>query len=181
MNGTHPLADDEPNQQTTDCPEQPTLPDGQNVTGSDSPEIGIELDCRTHYGHVRYAAGDEDGVIWYDPRDGRESFSLEQSSDDLDDVGDEILVAVEIRPYQPEEFGRPADRYMVTFHRARRERRGEDSEFMDAYTRISAQDESEVFESLERARDELRETVDGYSDAARKDAVRHRLEGETDD
>ncbi len=141
----------------------------------DDIEVGQQLEERTHYAHVRYAARDAPGVIWYDPRDGREyiNFGVETDRDDLD-LGESVVTSVKLMPYQPTEYGKPAEKYVVKRQRAQKELvepTGEGAPFPTVRTYGS----SEVFDSLEAARTHLRETFDEYAAAPRRDAVRTRL------
>jgi len=148
-------------------------------TGADSPEIGVSLDDRTHYAHVRYAASDEAGVVWYDPRDGREYYTLPDApADDAMAVGDEAVTSVKIMPFRPAAHGEPAEKYVIKRQRKRKEREGVDREWLDEYVRVNTYGTSEVHESLEAAREWCRENVAGYATAPRRDAVSARCGGD---
>ncbi|OLZ39088.1 hypothetical protein A6E15_19180 [Natrinema saccharevitans] len=142
---------------------------------ADGIEIGQQLDERTHYAHVRYAARDAPGVIWYDPRDGREylTFDVEADPDDLE-VGESVVTSVKIMPYQPAEYGEPAAKYVVKRQRAQKELVEPTGEG-EPFPTVRTYGGSEVFDSLEAARTHLRETFDEYAAAPRRDAVRTRL------
>lgn len=148
--------------------------DQEELTGADSPVIGKQLDDRTHYAHVRYAARDEPRIIWYDPRDGREKFATGNFDEDLDAVGDKYLTNVKIKPFRPATFGNPADRYIIEKNYARKNIYNEDRKGHETYVGIRHSVASEVFESLEAAREWCRDHVDGYRDAPRRDAVAER-------
>lgn len=148
--------------------------DPAGPTGADAPTIGEDFDGRTHYAHARYAANNQPGIIWFDPRDGREHYALEAGEDDLDDVGDEVLTRVSIKPYRPTDHGRPADQYSVKQQTPRRELVNADSEFHETTTQVATYVETEVFDSLEAAREWCRSNIEGYTEAPRRDAVRSR-------
>ena len=84
------------------------------MTGTDAPNQASENDGPTspHYDHVRYAARDTPGVVWYDPRDGREAIRTDH--DDSEIVNGQCrLVGAKVSSYQPVEFGTPAERYLT--------------------------------------------------------------------
>ena len=145
-------------------------------TGEDGVEIGETLPERTHYAHTRYAASNTPGVIWFDPRDGREKFAIGTTGEDLEAVGDEAITGVAIKPFRPESFGDPAAKYVVKIQLVRRERENADREAYETFVRINTYGRSEVCESLAAAREYCRENVPGYADAPRKDAVRERTD-----
>jgi len=88
------------------------------ASAHDAPRVGVPLDTDefVSYAHVRYAAGDEPGIIWFDPRDGHEylSFDTDASIEALD-VGERVRVNVRpARQAGPLRTGRPrtgVDRY----------------------------------------------------------------------
>lgn len=131
---------------------------------------------RTHLAHVRYAASDEAGVIFTDPRDGRENFSTGQSGSDLD-VGEECITSVSIRPFRPSTYGEPADRYVTRRSRSMR-REVESSKWGDDSTYEQTQQSalSEVHDSLGAARAWCREHVPGYDEADRVDVIATRTD-----
>jgi len=114
------------------------------------------------YAHARYAARDTPGVIWYDPRDGRETIRFEHDESEIV-AGQRRLVTARIAPYQPAEFGTPAERYLTVL--VFEERKGHDS---------GTAARREVHPSLADARAHLSEHVPGYDDAPQRDAVRER-------
>jgi hypothetical protein len=68
----------------------------EQASGS-APTIGVTVDERTHYAHARYAMNDKTGVIWFDPRDGREKFRVPGVPADVDlSVGERVLTHVSI-------------------------------------------------------------------------------------
>ncbi|AQL41649.1 hypothetical protein BV210_02485 [Halorientalis sp. IM1011] len=140
------------------------------------PEIGKSLAERTHYAHVRYAAIDEAGVIWYDPRDGREYFTTGASGDDLQAVGDEVLTSVKIIPFRPSDHGEPAARYVINPQLSRKVRHNEDCEFREEFVRTDTFGKSDVVESLAAAREWCREHIPGYDDADYRNAVAERTD-----
>ena len=115
-----------------------------------------------HYAHVRYAASDTPGVVWYDPRDGREAIRLDHDESEIE-AGQRRLVAAKVSPYRPAEFGTPAEWYLT-------ERVFETRDTHHSGTSARR----EVHGSLAAARAHLGEHVPVYDDAPRRDAVRHR-------
>lgn len=115
----------------------------------------------THYGHVRYAAIETTDVRWYDPRTGQMHLQLPEQ--DLED-GERRLFMVKIVPYRPSEHGVPADQYATELVYERRE---------GDYTHQSRARGS-VHDSLDAARDALRDEVADFGDYPRKDAVKER-------
>ncbi|ELY85413.1 hypothetical protein [Natrinema gari] len=149
----------------------------------DTPEIGVTLEKRTHYAHTRYAASETAGVIWYDPRDGRENYAVPNPTpEDALAVGEDTMTRVKIRPHRPASHGDPADRYVVNYSVVRKVEIDTTTEgwvapnLPDTYVDTRTYGGSEVFDSLEAAREYCRENVPGYADAPRKDAVRARGE-----
>lgn len=144
----------------------------------DGPEIGMSFAERTHYAHVRYAAGDEPGVIWFDPRDGREKFALDVdvTEDDLD-VGERVLTRVSLRAHRKRaQEVSPDDAFVVEFGMVLREEfepLGLD-EVPD--THLATVSESVVCEDLHAARELARERCSEYAAAEYRDAVAARTE-----
>ena len=134
------------------------------MIGIDAPDQANEYDGPTppHYAHVRYAAWDTPGVVWYDPRDGREAIRIDHDDSEIVN-GQRRLVAAKVAPYQPAEFGTPAERYLT-------ELVFETRDTHDSGTSARR----EVHDSLAAAQAHLDEHVSGYDDAPRVDAVRHR-------
>ena len=114
------------------------------------------------YAHVRYAARDTPGVVWYDPRDGREASRLSYDDSEIE-AGQRRLVAAKITPYQPVEFDTPAEQYLTELVFETR-----DTHNSGTVAR------REVHNSLAAAQAYLSERTPGYDDAPRQDAVRHR-------
>ncbi|PCR88625.1 hypothetical protein [Natrinema ejinorense] len=158
--------------------DQSTLETTSDLTGTDAPEIGVTLENHTHRAHTRYAGHDEPETIWYDPRDGRECYSLpgEITFADFDDADDRVLSSVQVHPHRP---GEAIDgKYVVIRHYAYIEtlRQFHAGEHVDSVSRIGSCRDSDVFDSIEAAREWCCEHVAGYADAPRKDAVRARGE-----
>ena len=134
------------------------------MTGTDAPDQASEYDgpIPPTYAHARYAARDTPGIVWYDPRDGRESIRIEHGDSEIVS-GQRRLVAAKVSPYQPAEFGTPAERYLT-------ELVFETRDTHDSGTSARC----EVHDFLAAAQAHLSEHVSGYDDAPRRDAVRHR-------
>jgi hypothetical protein len=118
------------------------------------------------YAHPRYAASDTPGVIWYDPRDNRESFSQDLSTEI--DTGERRVTSGKIGSYRPAEFGVPPEQYITKIGVQYGPEQGD--EFPFAHSAVS----SEVHDSLDAAQAHLAKHVPGYEQAPRRDAVLHR-------
>lgn len=162
---------------------QTTLSDN-GLSGADSPDIGQSIETLTHYGHVRYEALENPGIVWYDPRDGREYYTTGRYDDfdpDEFDVDEELLTGIKIMPFRPESHGDPAARYVVREHILRKEVIDTTTEgwvapnLPDEYVDTRSYSRSHVFEGIETAREWCRENIDGYEAAERRDAVRERV------
>ena len=114
------------------------------------------------YAQVRYAARDTPAVVWYDPRDGRETIRIDHDDSEIV-AGQRRLVAAKISPYQPAEFGTPAEQYLTELVFETR-----DTHNSGTVAR------REVHNSLAAAQAHLGEHTPGYDDVPRQDAVRHR-------
>jgi len=145
------------------------------LTGADSPQVGARLEERTHYAHTRYAAVEDPGVIYFDPRDGREKFCLGNSVDGLEHLDNRVMTSVTIKPYQSADFGQPANRYVVKRSYAELELFNVGDECTPPKVWPKSIGESEVLDGLEEAREFCREHVKGYETAPRRDAVDERL------
>jgi len=136
------------------------------MTETDAPDQASEYDgpIPPTYAQVRYATRDTPGVIWYDPRDHRESIQLDHSetADELP-VGQRRLGGAAITPYRPAEFGTPAQQYRTQLVSQEGDTHGSRS-----FAR------TQVHDSLAAAQAHLSKHVPGYDDAPRRDAVRHR-------
>jgi hypothetical protein len=134
------------------------------MTETDAPDQASEYDgpIPPTYAQVRYATRDTLGVIWYDPRDRREAIQLDHEESEIV-AGQRRLVAAKSTPYQPAEFGTPAEQYLT-------ELLFETRETYDSRTIA----QREVHDSLAAAQAHLSERVPAYDDAPRRDAVRHR-------
>lgn len=124
-----------------------------DITGSDSPTVGETLETTTHRAHTRYAAHDEPGVVWYDPRDGRENYTIRQDITvaAFDGMDNRVLLGISVRPFRPDEA---ADgRYVVFQHKGWPETfsRFIDGEHIDGLVRVGTVRDSDVFDSLEEA------------------------------
>lgn len=145
----------------------------------DEPRIGLSLDERTHYAHVRYAASDNPGVIWYDPRDGHEHFTLgADTSLDALEFDDRVLTSVRIHAKHGRcQQAHPDGEWVLRLAYASKKR----AEIADkTYVQKQNFEETSVHESVYAARDAAREQVPEYADAEYVNAVAHRL-GDDDD
>ena len=113
------------------------------------------------YAQVRYAARDTPGVVWYDPRDGRETIRIDHDESEIE-ASQRRLVAAKITPHQPAEFDTPAEQYLTEL--VFETRKTHDS---------GTSARREVHNLLVAAQAHLGEHAPGYDDAPRRDAVRH--------
>ena len=146
----------------------------RSPTGESSPRVGATVDTHTHYAHARYAAANNQGIVFFDPRDGRERFNLESSSDQLEQMDDRVMTSAAIKPFRPADFGEPADRYVVKLNYAELELFPIGDECTPPRVWPKSLGESEVVDGLEEAREYLREHVEGYEEAPRRDAIAER-------
>jgi len=158
-------------------PKQASL---QAATG-DAPRIGISLDERTHYAHVRYAASEEAGVIWYDPRDGHEKITIPDApEDDAVGVDDRHLIALQLHAkYGRCEIADPNDEWVLrrTYKTRATMERPADLPDKTYVTHVVATDE---FDDVHAAREAAAEFSDVYADGEYRDAVAHRTDITTD-
>lgn len=151
------------------------------AVADDGPEIGIELDERTHFAHARYAAAETAGVIFYDPRSGLERLSFENipADDDLE-VGEKCYTSLKIYPHRAR--SRPANAeqaFALECHYARREEHEKPGKTTDSYEIVHSYSDSDVYESLYAARTAACERFEEYDKAEYRDAVAFRLGGES--
>lgn len=152
---------------------QPTL----SALANDEPEIGVSLDVRASFAHVRYAASESPGVIWYDPRDGHERLALDVDVE-LEDVedGSRVLTGVTLHAKRARcQIVDPRQEWVVKRSFAVLE------EFGDAMNdvvnrRVGNVRDSRCFEDVYSAREWCRESVPGYAAAEYRDAVAARVE-----
>ena len=142
--------------------------DTESSIATEQPSDSDEYDGPTPptYAHPRYAASDTSGVIWYDPRDNRESFRRTLSTEIDND--ERRVTSGKIGPYRPAEFGVPPEQYITEVGIEYGPE--EDDEFPYSRSAVS----SEVHDSLDAAQAHLADHVPGYEQAPRRDAVLHR-------
>jgi len=153
---------------------QPTL----EASMHEEPSVGQSLDVRTHYAHVRYAATETPGVIWYDPRDGHEKLSLGRgpSVDDLD-ADARILVGVTLYAKRSRcQLVSPDQEWVVEQHIAFRQEYQPLQLDADTEYRVGVASETQVFEDVYTARSWCREHIPEYDDAEYRNAVVARVE-----
>ena len=97
-------------------------------------------------------------------RDGREAIRIDHGDSEII-AGQRRLVAAKVSPYQPTEFGTPAEQYLTELV----------FEMRDTHDSGTAA-RREVHDSRATAQAHLGEHVPTYDDAPRRDAVRHRTE-----
>lgn len=155
---------------------QTTIPQSTD----DGPEIGIELDERTHFAHTRYAASETPGVIWFDPRDGNEWFALtEVASDDEIGFDDRELTSIHLYPHRKKnQIVNPAeDRFVVEYNFKTREV-FEKPPGIDDIEYVTSYGGSDVYDDVYAAREAAVERCEEYASAIRKNAVDHRMDGD---
>ncbi|GGL57472.1 hypothetical protein [Halocalculus aciditolerans] len=154
---------------------QPTL----SELATDEPEIGVSIDVEASYAHVRYAALDEPGVIWFDPRDGREylAVNIDPERSELS-VDERVVTSVRLRA----KHGRgpevdPDGEWVARVGYATLEEYERTGLETGTGIRKKNVEASEVFEGVHSAREWCRETVPAYATAEYRDAVAARVEG----
>ena len=146
----------------------------------DGPEIGVELDERTHYAHTRYAASETPGVIWYDPRDGNEYYALEDVAPDAE-IGfdDRELTSIRLHGHRKrcQIIDPSTDQFVVEYSVKTREV-FEKPPGIDDIEYVTTYGGSDVYEDVYTARAAAAEMCEGYASAERKNAVTHRTEAD---
>ena len=149
-------------------------------TAGTAPTIGVAIDERTHYAHARYAMSDKAGVIWYDPRDGREKFRVPGVPADVDlSVGERVLTHVSIHPKRACcQVVDPAEHeWVVEFNIKTREVFERPPDLPDReYTAHYAK--SVTYETVRAARAAAGERCVAYADAEYRNAVEERTSEE---
>jgi hypothetical protein len=146
---------------------------------SDAPTTGVGLDERTHFAHVRYAASNHPGVIWFDPRDGHEklSFDVDKSKSALE-LDEPVLSAIQLYGHRNRcGIVDPGESWVVEWINTELvefEPVGLDA---DPDTHVETHRGTEVFESQAAAREAARERYTRYRDAPYRDAVAFRRGG----
>lgn len=144
---------------------------------NERPATGVSLDERTHYAHVRYAAGDHPGVIWYDPRDGREYLSLDvDTSLDALELEERVLTGVRLHGKRNVcGIVDPSEEWVLEIHHASKAEYDVIGDVDETANHVECYRGSEIFESQEAARDAAAEQVEAYADAPYRNAVEARL------
>lgn len=153
---------------------QATIPE---VTG-DAPTIGQSIDCRTHYAHVRYAAAETPGVVWYDPRDGHEYLTTgADTSLEAIEEGDRVLTSVRIHAKHGRcQAADPDGEWVVRRAFAEAELFQPLRLDADPERHVVTAETTDVYEDVHEARSAAAETVDAYEEAPYRNAVAHRLD-----
>ena len=145
-----------------------------------APTIGVAVDERTHYAHARYAMSDEPGVIWFDPRDGRERFRVPGVPADVGlSLGERVLTHVSIHPKRACcQVVDPADHeWVVEYQIKTREVFERPPDLPDReYTAHYAS--SETYDTVRAARSAAGERCAAYGEAEYRNAVEERSGGE---
>ncbi len=155
-----------------------------HASAYEAPRVGVPLDTDEFvtYAHVRYAAGDEPGIIWFDPRDGHEylSFDTERTIEALD-VGERVRVNVRLHAKRDRcGLVDPGQEWIVIEEFAEHtveeiERFGETEELQ----RISYSESVETYDGVDAARAAARE-IDAYAEAEYRNAVAARVDSVED-
>lgn len=151
---------------------QPSLTEATN----DRPQTGFPLDQRTHYAHVRYAAKEIPGIIWFDPRDGRERLTLDtDTSLSALDEDEQVLTSIELRGHRNVcGVVEPSQKWMLLINyavRAEYQIVGWRDETVD---RVESHCETHIFETQAAARVAAEEQVEEYAAADYRNAVEYR-------
>lgn len=147
---------------------------------SDRPTTSVAIDERTHYAHVRYAATETPGVIWYDPRDGRERLNLDVDTSVEDLALDERkLTGLRLHGHRNVcGIVDPSERWVLERLYAKKVKYAPIGLDADPDVRVESYRSSEVFEDQKAARDAAAETCEVYAEAEWRDAVAARLGGD---
>lgn len=149
----------------------------QEVSG-EAPTIGRSVDCQTHFAHVRYAAAETPGVIWFDPRDGHEYLTTgAETSLEALDQGDRVLSSIRLRA----KHGRcqeadPNDEWIVRRAFAEVEHFQPLRLDADPVPHVVTAETTDVYEDVYEARGAAAKLADAYAEAPYRDAVAHRLD-----
>lgn len=146
-----------------------------------APTIGVGVDEQTHYAHARYAMIDEPGVIWYDPRDGREKLRVPNVPAGVDlSLDERVLTHVTIHPKRAmcqvvdsEEHEWVVEYQVKTRELFERPPDLPDREYTAHYTG------SDTYDTAQEARSAAAGRCDAYADAEYRNAVEARTAGET--
>lgn len=136
----------------------------------------MEIDKQTHYAHVRYAAGDTPGVIWYDPRNGQERLALAvDTSRDALEPGEQVLTTIGIycKHHRAQAVDPDAEWVLDRYYTYK-----EEIECVDGSTetRVSGCRSAETHESLTAAREAASEKHQEYTEAPYKNALDERVD-----
>jgi hypothetical protein len=125
----------------------------------------------THYAHARYAAHETPDVRWFDPRDKREvvQFGGRGAETQLGS-GRRRARYARVEPYQPVEFGEPAQYYVARISIITGETHGNERRAV----------RSEVKHGREQALAWLADQIGVFDSLPRRDAVAHRTGDETE-
>ena len=145
---------------------------------TDGPRTGLELDNRNHYAHVRYAALDVPGVIWYDPRDGHEYLTLDiETTVDALDLGQCVLTGIELYGHRNRcGVVDPSERWVLEVHHAEAVEVSVVGDTDETVERVESYRSTEVFEDQASARVAAADRYAEYEQAEWRDAVQHRSE-----
>ena len=149
----------------------------QAVSG-DAPTIGRSVDVRTHYAHVRYAAAETPGVIWYDPRDGHEYLATgtETSLEELDE-NDRVVTSVRLHAKNGRcQEADPNDEWVVRRTFAEIEHFQPLRVDAEPEPHVVTAETTEVYDDVYEARKAAADLVEDYSEAPYRNAVTQRLD-----
>ena len=148
------------------------------AASGDAPRIGRSVDVRTHFAHVRYAAAETPGIIWYDPRDGHEYLTTgaETSLAELDQ-NDRVVSSVRLHA----KHGRcqeadPNDEWVVRRAFAEVEQFKPLRLDAEPEPHVVTAEETDVYEDVHAARNAAADLVEVYAEAPYRNAVAHRLD-----
>lgn len=134
-------------------------------------DMDVDLNGRTHYAHVRYAAGDSPGVIWFDPRNGQERLALAvDTSRDALEPGERVLTTIGIycKHHRAQAVDPDAEWVLDRYYTYK-----EEIECVDGSTekQVSGCRSAETHESLTAAREAASEKHPEYAEAPYKNAI----------
>lgn len=139
-------------------------------------DMDVDLKGRTHYAHVRYAAGDSPGVIWFDPRNGQERLALAvDTSRDALEPGERVLTTIGIycKHHRAQAVDPDAEWVLDRYYTYK-----EEIECVDGSTetRVSGCRSAETHESLTAAREAASEKHPEYAEAPYGNALAERVD-----
>lgn len=146
--------------------------------GTAAPTTGKPLPERTHYAHARYAASDEAGVIWFDPRDCHEVFSVpDVPPDSAVSHDDKVITRLKIHAKRARcEVVAPAECEWVLKWQYKTRETWEKPPDVDDVEFVTSYGASKTYDTRTDAHDAAEELCDAYAAAEYRNAVATRTD-----